>query len=93
MVSKTNEAFMQFDRRAESSDPGKLVATFVNVGALATLISVRDHQIIFGRRGTGKTHALQYLKDDRAKAKDTRCLAVELFESFRPPRSARLQAR
>jgi hypothetical protein len=70
MVSKTNEIFMQFDRRAEASDPSKLVATFVNVGALATLISARDHQIIFGRRGTGKTHALHYLNDDRCRAKD-----------------------
>jgi hypothetical protein len=70
MVSAINDAFMQFDRRAEASDPAKLVATFVNVGALATLISGRDHQVIFGRRGTGKTHALKYLRDDRHKKKD-----------------------
>lgn len=70
MVSRINEAFMQFDRRAEANDPSKLVATFVNVGALATLISARDHQIIFGRRGTGKTHALHFLNEDRQKNGD-----------------------
>jgi len=70
MVSAINDAFLQFDRRAEASDPEKLVATFVNVGPLKTLMSAKDHQIIFGRRGTGKTHALHYLRDDRIKKGD-----------------------
>jgi hypothetical protein len=33
-------------------------------------MSARDHQIVFGRRGTGKTHALRYLNDDRIKKRD-----------------------
>lgn len=55
------KSFLRLSRRAESADRSKLVDTFVNVGPLATLLSTRDHQIIYGRRGTGKTHALLYL--------------------------------
>ncbi len=34
----------------------------MDAGPLFALISSNDHQIIYGRRGTGKTHALQYLR-------------------------------
>lgn len=52
---------MRLSRRSEKADPKKLVQTFVDAGPLFTLLSIHDHQIIFGRRGTGKTHAFQYL--------------------------------
>ena len=52
---------MRLSKRAEANDPAKLVETFVDVGTLFTQLSSRDHQIIYGRRGTGKTHAFQYL--------------------------------
>jgi hypothetical protein len=39
------------------------VDTFVDVNALFARLSTRDDQIIFGRRGTGKTHALSYLAE------------------------------
>jgi hypothetical protein len=42
----------------------------VDTGTLATLLQSRDHQIIFGRRGTGKTHALLYLADIASKQQD-----------------------
>ena len=54
-------AFLRLGKRAENSPPAELVSTFVDVGDLFTLLSSRDHQILYGRRGTGKTHALQYL--------------------------------
>jgi len=56
-----NRALMRLSRRSEKVDPERLVKTFVNVGPLFDLLSIVDHQIVFGRRGTGKTHALQYL--------------------------------
>ena len=56
-----NRALMRLSRRSEKADPKKLVQTFVDAGPLFTLLSIPDHQIIFGRRGTGKTHAFQYL--------------------------------
>lgn len=45
------------------NDRGKLVSTFVDAGSLFTLLSSLDHQVIYGRRGTGKTHALLYLAE------------------------------
>lgn len=65
-----NRAFMRLARRSERVDRGRLVDTFVNVGPLLTLVSSDDHQIIFGRRGTGKTHVLNYLSDIRANEDD-----------------------
>ena len=56
-------AFLKLWKRAESTDRAKLVDTFVDVGPLFTLLSNKDHQILFGRRGTGKTHALLYLAE------------------------------
>ncbi|WP_162936198.1 hypothetical protein [Mycobacterium avium] len=38
--------------------------TFVDSGVAAALESI-DHQVLYGRRGTGKTHALQYLASTR----------------------------
>ena len=63
MLSAMNKAFLGISRRAETYDRAHLVATFVDVGALFTLLSNRDHQVLYGRRGTGKTHALHYLAD------------------------------
>lgn len=39
----------------------RLVDTFVDSGIAAALETV-DHQVLYGRRGTGKTHALRYLE-------------------------------
>lgn len=61
MVSAINRALMQVPKRAESSDQSTLLSTFVDAGPLFTLLSTFDHQILYGRRGTGKTHAMQYL--------------------------------
>jgi hypothetical protein len=64
MDQKTvNKALLKLWKRAESTDRAKLVDTFVDVGPLFTLLSNHDHQILFGRRGTGKTHALLYLAE------------------------------
>ena len=61
---------MRLTRRSETNDVRKLVDTFVDVGPLFTLLSSRDHQIFYGRRGTGKTHALLYLGDQTQAAGD-----------------------
>jgi hypothetical protein len=70
MTSIYNSIFMQLTRRAEGSDRQKLVETFVNAGPLFQILSSPDHQIIYGRRGTGKTHCLLYLAEDRARQGD-----------------------
>ncbi|AWB45309.1 hypothetical protein DCC85_14450 [Paenibacillus sp. CAA11] len=56
-----NNAILKVTKRAESSNRAHLVSTFVDVGPLFTLLSNIENQILFGRRGTGKTHALSYL--------------------------------
>lgn len=61
MASALNLAFMHVARRAEMSDPEFLAETFVDVGPLFAVLTSPDHQVLYGRRGTGKTHALQYL--------------------------------
>jgi hypothetical protein len=70
MTSPLNTALLMLPKRAESSAREKLIETFVDVGPLFSLLSAADHQVIFGRRGTGKTHALAYLADRRSKAGD-----------------------
>lgn len=62
---------MKLPKRAEqTSDRAKLVATFVDVGPLFTLLSNIDHQVLYGRRGTGKTHAFSYLAETRRERGD-----------------------
>jgi len=70
MTLPTNAAFLRLSRRAETSEREALIDTFVDVGPLFSLLSSRDHQILFGRRGTGKTHALSYLADSRERDGD-----------------------
>ncbi len=59
-----NTAFGRLLRRAEDEHPERLAGTFVDVGSLFSRLSTRNNQIVFGRRGTGKTHALAYLGED-----------------------------
>ena len=47
-----------------------IIQTFVDVGTLSLLLNSKDHQIIYGRRGTGKTHALNYLADSKEHSGD-----------------------
>jgi hypothetical protein len=66
-----NSALARLLRRAEAEDPQRLAETFVDVGPLFGRLSSKDHQIIFGRRGTGKTHALTYLSERVRKSGET----------------------
>ena len=68
-----NTAFLGVQRRAESVDRPTLVQTFVDIGALFAVLSSHDHQIVYGRRGTGKTHALLYVAE---KAKQEAAIPV-----------------
>lgn len=64
MNERLNNALLRLTRRAESAERQKLVETFVDFGTLMALLSSLDHQVIYGRRGTGKTHALLYLAEN-----------------------------
>ena len=65
-ISPANKALVLIPKRAESRQAVELHATFVDSGIAISLQSV-DHQIVYGRRGTGKTHALRYLETVVAK--------------------------
>lgn len=58
-----NKSILKLRKRAEKYSDKELVDTFVDIGPLFTLLTNPDHQILYGRRGTGKTHVLGYLKN------------------------------
>jgi hypothetical protein len=58
-----NTSIVRLLKRAEDEDPETLAETFVDVNALFARLSGRDSQVMFGRRGTGKTHALIHLAE------------------------------
>ena len=62
--SVINAALNKIPKRAESRAEAELRSTFEDSGVGHALDTV-DHQIIYGRRGTGKTHALRYLTSVR----------------------------
>ncbi|WP_428067752.1 hypothetical protein [Chryseobacterium gambrini] len=62
-MNEINTTFLKLSKRAETVSNEYLVKTFVNVGPLLTILLNKDHEILYGRRGTGKTHALNFLKD------------------------------
>jgi hypothetical protein len=59
-LTPLNRALNLVPKRAEKQEVEVLHATFVNSG-VADVLDVVDHQVLYGRRGTGKTHALSYL--------------------------------
>lgn len=60
-LSEMNRALNLVPKRAESRQSEQLRDTFVDSGVAIVMESV-DHQIMYGRRGTGKTHAFRYLE-------------------------------
>ena len=62
------KALQSVEKRIERADDDHIVATYVDNPVLVDALSTRDNGIVFGRRGTGKTHALKYLAEtERAK--------------------------
>ena len=60
-MSPFNRALGLIPKRAERQQSDRLRETFVDSGVAGALESI-DHQVIYGRRGTGKTHALRYVE-------------------------------
>jgi hypothetical protein len=77
MNEQINQALLLLKKRAEMSEPSILVKTFVGTGMLQTMLQSQDHQIIFGRRGTGKTHAMHYVAETRRAAGDV-CAYIDM---------------
>ncbi|MCE2576706.1 ATP-binding protein [Komagataeibacter sp. FNDCR2] len=62
-MESIHNAFLEIDQRAERATDDILKDTFVDTKPLFNMLSSRNNQIIYGRRGTGKTHALKYLQN------------------------------
>ena len=73
-MSPINRGLARVARRADQKSDDHLRQTFVDFGITAAL-EMTDHQVLFGRRGTGKTHAFRYLHGQREAQGD---LAVYL---------------
>jgi hypothetical protein len=67
MNADINNSLLKLRKRAEKYSTDQLVKTFVDVGPLFTMLTNPDHQILYGRRGTGKTHVLRYLTSQKQK--------------------------
>lgn len=67
-MKPTNLAFLRIAKRAERQEDEILQKTFVDFGSVFTTLSSIDHQMVFGRRGTGKTHLLSVLKQSKRNA-------------------------
>jgi Cdc6-like AAA superfamily ATPase len=62
-LGAVHTALIGFTKRAERATEESLVATFVDSAPLFALLSTENNQVIYGRRGTGKTHALKVLAE------------------------------
>mgnify|MGYP000020476037 CR=1 FL=1 len=74
-MKPTNLALLRIAKRAERQDDDVLRQTFVDFGSILTALSTVDHQVIFGRRGTGKTHLLTVIRQSREAVGE---LAIQL---------------
>ena len=75
-LSALNRALNQIPKRAEKQEGAQLRESFVDSGIVDVLDTV-DHQVLYGRRGTGKTHALSYLAAE-ASARGDIALNIDL---------------
>ena len=62
-LGAVHTTLISFTKRAERATEESLVATFVDSAPLFALLSTENNQVIYGRRGTGKTHALKVLAE------------------------------
>lgn len=72
------QALQQIERRAERTpDEDQILRTYVESKTLVAALGARDNGVLFGRRGTGKTHALRYLAE-RERSKGNFALFVDV---------------
>lgn len=78
-LTTVHRAFLGFIQRAEkNTGDDSLFKTFVSTSPLIDLLSSVNNQIIFGRRGTGKTHVLKYLEELVTKKGDECAIYIDL---------------
>ena len=70
VLPSLHKSLIGFNKRAERTSVDLLVATFVDSAPLFDLLATPNNQVIYGRRGTGKTHALKFLSEQVTKYGD-----------------------
>ena len=70
MTISIQDSLIKIEKRAERAGDDKLIDTFVDAAPLYASVETSDHQIVFGRRGTGKTHVLKILQESRKRQGD-----------------------
>jgi len=64
-------ALQDIEKRAERVyDDAQVVETYVDAGGLVNALMSRDNGVVYGRRRTGKTHALKYLAETQRTEDD-----------------------
>lgn len=63
-IVELHKAALSLGVRSDKYEKDALVNTFVNVGSLIPTLMSENNHILYGRRGTGKTHVLHYLKSE-----------------------------
>lgn len=59
-INEIHKVLLKFEKRAENKPDDIITSTFVDAEPLLNILQAPLNQVIFGRRGTGKTHALKY---------------------------------
>ena len=67
---KVNDLLQKLTKRAERMDPAQQAETFVALGGMEHSLLNTDNRIVFGRRGTGKTHIMSFVADAARKRQD-----------------------
>jgi hypothetical protein len=74
---RINTLLQMISRRAERLDAHQQAETFVSLGGIEHTLLNHDNRVIFGRRGTGKTHVMSFVAD-AAKKKGEMALLLDL---------------
>lgn len=75
-INDLHKNIILLSNRAERIDGDIISQSFVDAEPLTVMLSSPNNQIVYGRRGTGKTHALRYVAGERMAAGDF----VSLFD-------------
>lgn len=75
---KAKDAILQMPLRADKWDEKQLFETFVNIGPLIPFLKGTNNHILYGRRGTGKTHVFSYLKTTIENEYGDCCIYIDL---------------
>jgi Cdc6-like AAA superfamily ATPase len=67
LLTSIHKALIGFNKRAERVSDEILELSFVDSAPLFDLLSSNNNQVIYGRRGTGKTHAFKFLAQTVSK--------------------------